>query len=98
MNDSENLNIGISRCKRLKGMAAAILGLAIGAAMFMPSAARAVEQRRPNIIFMFADDQAKESMGYTGNPVIQTPNMDRLARDGVFFENAFAETSLAVGS
>jgi arylsulfatase A-like enzyme len=60
----------------------------------MTRAARAAENRRPNIIFMFADDQAKESMGYTGNPVIQTPNMDRLAADGVFFENAFVTTPI----
>ncbi len=94
MNESENLNTGMSRRKLLKGMASAILGLAIGAATLMPPAARAAEQRRPNIIFMFADDQARESMGYTGNTVIQTPNMDRLAVDGVFFENAFVTTPI----
>ena len=98
MNESENLNTGMSRRKLLKGMASAILGLAIGAATLMPSAARAAEQRRPNIILMFADDQAKESMGYTGNPVIQTPNMDRLAGDGVFFENAFVTTPICAVS
>jgi len=65
-----------------------------GAATLMPLAARAAGKRRPNIIFMFADDQAKESMGYAGNPVIQTPNMDRLAADGVFFENAFITTPI----
>jgi hypothetical protein len=70
MNESENLNSGISRRKLLKGMASAILVLAIGAATLMPSAARAAKQRRPNIILMFADDQARESMGYTGNTVI----------------------------
>ena len=80
----------------LKGVA--ILGLAIGAAMLMPSAARAAEQRRPNIIFMFADDQVKESMGYTGNTVIHTPNMDRLAKEGVFFENAFITTPICAVS
>ena len=85
VNDSEDLNIGIRRRKLLEGMAVAILGLSIGTATLMPTALHAAEQRRPNIIFMFADDQAKESMGYTGNPVIETPNMDRLAREGVFF-------------
>lgn len=75
--------------------------LAAGAAsvssLMMP-VARAAEDRRPNIIFMFADDQAKESMGFCGNPVIQTPNMDRLAGDGVFFENAFITTPICCSS
>ncbi|MCH8216449.1 MAG: sulfatase [Planctomycetes bacterium] len=98
MSKSNNQSGGSGRRALLKGMAAAILGLAIGAATLMPSAARAAEQRRPNIILMFADDQAKESMGYTGNTVIQTPNMDRLAGDGVFFENAFVTTPICAVS
>lgn len=98
MNESENLNTGISRRKLLKGMASVILGLAIGAATLVPLTARAAEQRRPNIIFMFADDQAYESMGYTGNTVIQTPNMDRLAADGVFFDKAFVTTPICAVS
>jgi len=53
---------------------------------------------KPNIILMFADDQAKESMGYTGNTVIHTPNMDRLAEEGVFFENAFITTPICAVS
>ena len=33
---------------------------------------------RPNILFIFADDQRCDSIGSYGNPVIQTPNLDRL--------------------
>ena len=98
MSKSNNQSGGSGRRALLKGMAAAILGLAIGVATLVPSAARAAEQQRPNIILMFADDQAYESMGYTGNTVIQTPNMDRLARDGVFFEKAFVTTPICAVS
>jgi arylsulfatase A-like enzyme len=98
MRKSNNPSGESDRRTLLKGMAAAILGLAIGGTTLMPAAARAAEQRRPNIIFMFADDQAYESMGYTGNTVIQTPNMDRLARDGVFFEKAFVTTPICAVS
>jgi arylsulfatase A-like enzyme len=72
---------------------------AAAAALFMLSLCAAAEGvRRPNIIFMFADDQAYESMGYTGNTVIQTPNMDRLAADGVFFDKAFVTTPICCSS
>lgn len=67
-------------------------------ALCLIGVAHSAEQRRPNIILMFADDQAYESMGYTGNTVIQTPNMDRLARDGVFFEKAFVTTPICAVS
>ena len=84
-----------NRCSRRQFLLTA--GAASVSSLMVP-AARAAEDRRPNIIFMFADDQAKESMGYTGNPVIQTPNMDRLAADGVFFENAFVTTPICCSS
>ena len=43
----------------------------------------------PNIIFVFADDQRFNSLGMTGDPVTQTPHLDLLASEGVFFEQAF---------
>ncbi len=54
--------------------------------------------KRPNIIFMMADDQRWDAMGCMGNPVIKTPNMDRLASDGVLFENALLTTSICMAS
>ncbi|NIP22667.1 MAG: sulfatase [candidate division Zixibacteria bacterium] len=55
-------------------------------------------RRRPNILFMFADDQAQSCLGYAGNKVIKTPNMDRLAEEGVYFENAFVTTAICCSS
>lgn len=54
--------------------------------------------KRPNIIFLLADDQRWDTMGCMGNGVIKTPNMDRLAADGVLFENAFLTTSICMAS
>ena len=48
---------------------------------------------RYNIIFVLTDDQRYDELGFV-NPVIDTPNMDRLAAEGVHFENAFVTTSL----
>lgn len=78
-----------------------LLGCCIFQIMITSGCQDGVKQKpseRPNIILMFADDQAKESMGYTGNKVIQTPNMDRLAGEGVFFENAFITTPICCSS
>lgn len=47
---------------------------------------------RPNILFIVADDQAPWALGVAGNTPMPTPNMDRLARAGVYFPNAFTPT------
>jgi arylsulfatase A-like enzyme len=49
---------------------------------------------RPNIIFVMTDDQQSRQMSCAGHPILQTPNMDRLANEGVRFENAFCTNSL----
>lgn len=43
---------------------------------------------RPNIIFLFTDDQRFDTIGALGNPHIKTPNMDRLVRRGTTFTQA----------
>jgi arylsulfatase A-like enzyme len=50
--------------------------------------------RRPNILFVMTDDQAVGQMSCEGGSIIQTPNMDRLAKEGVRFENNFCTNSL----
>ncbi len=50
--------------------------------------------QRPNILFVFTDDQAQDCVGCLGNPHIQTPNIDQLAADGVLFNNAFVTTAI----
>ncbi len=59
--------------------------------------ARARDQR-PNIIFFLSDDQRSDFLGSAGHPVLQTPNLDKLAEDGVRFENAFVTTSICAAS
>ena len=53
---------------------------------------------RPNIIFLLTDDQRGNALGCAGNPVIQTPNMDFLAQNGVRFEKAFVTTPICAAS
>ncbi len=49
---------------------------------------------RPNILFVMTDDHPHHQMSLTGNPLINTPNLDRLAAEGVWFKNAFCTNSL----
>ncbi len=52
----------------------------------------------PNILFLLTDDQRWDMLGAAGNPIIKTPNMDRLARQGVRFTNNFVTTSICAVS
>jgi uncharacterized sulfatase len=47
---------------------------------------------RPNIVFLYTDDQAQWALGAYGNRDIRTPNLDRLARRGAIFRKAFTVT------
>lgn len=46
-------------------------------------------QNRPNVLFLFADDQRADALGCSGNTYIQTPNIDKLAEKGVRFSNGY---------
>ncbi len=52
--------------------------------------------RRPNILLITGDEWRADALGCAGNPVIQTPNVDRLAARGVRFENAYAPAPMCV--
>ena len=53
---------------------------------------------KPNIIFILTDDQRWDALGYAGNDIIQTPNMDKLAEQGLYFKNAFITTPICAAS
>ena len=46
-------------------------------------------RKRPNILIIYPDQMRADAMGCADNPCIRTPNIDRLASEGVMFENAF---------
>jgi N-acetylglucosamine-6-sulfatase len=54
----------------------------------------AVAESRPNVVFVLVDDLRWDELGCTGHPFAATPNIDRLAREGTNFRNAFASTPL----
>lgn len=65
----------------------------LAATMLSPLALAAdLKPKRPNILFIYTDDQARWTIGAYGNREVKTPNFDRLAREGVLFTNAFTVT------
>jgi N-sulfoglucosamine sulfohydrolase len=56
-------------------------------------AAVAHPAERPNVVLLIADDLGAEDAGFTGNKAIRTPNLDRLAKDGLRFDRAFLTCS-----
>ncbi len=59
-----------------------------------PAAAARPAAARPNLLFLFADDQRHDTLGSAGHPQLQTPNLDALAARGVRFSNAFVNHSI----
>ena len=53
---------------------------------------------KPNIILFVADDHGKEALGCYGNPIIKTPNLDNLAKNGVLFSNAYCTSASSTAS
>ena len=52
----------------------------------------------PNLIFILTDDQRWDALGHAGNPLIHTPEMDRLAASGYYFPQAFVTTPICAAS
>jgi len=72
-----------------------LAGGIIGSAL--PLAAQEKDSR-PNIVFLLTDDQRRDSLGCYGNHELQTPHIDRLASDGVLFENSFVTSAICTPS
>ncbi|MCY1719514.1 sulfatase-like hydrolase/transferase [Prolixibacteraceae bacterium Z1-6] len=50
---------------------------------------KVTEKQKPNILFIFADDQTYEGVHALGNPEVITPNLDKLAQSGVTFTHTY---------
>jgi len=56
------------------------------------------QDQRPNIVLIVSDDHGREALGCYGNAVIETPNLDQLAAEGVRFTQAFCTTASCAAS
>lgn len=72
--------------------------LVVACAPTLTAADAEVSASRPNIVFLFSDDQTVQAIGCSGNPDVITPNLDQLAREGVRFTNHYNTTSICMAS
>ncbi len=87
-NDGFGRSLMQSRRQFLKNLTTSTIGLSV-----LPLWGQKVTKKR-NIIFVLKDDQRYDFLSCLKHPWIKTPNIDKLANNGIFFENAFVTTSL----
>jgi N-acetylglucosamine-6-sulfatase len=71
-----------------------VLAIGLGLALFPDTSRAAPAPARPNIVFILMDDLRWDELGCVGHPFVKTPHIDRIAREGAQFRNAFATTPL----
>jgi arylsulfatase A len=76
--------------RRVSGLPTWIGLCAIGLVALAGGAAWGADEPPPNIVFILADDLGWQDVGFAGNKQIATPHLDRLAREGVVFSQAYA--------
>ena len=52
-------------------------------------------QKKPNLLFIITDQQRFDALSFSGNKVLRTPNLDRLARQGAYFKNAYTPCAVS---
>jgi len=82
----------------MAGFCSAFAAGAAGQTQSAPATQSGSVPAGPNLILILTDDQRWDTLGCTGHPFIRTPTIDRLARDGVRFENAFVITPVCAPS
>jgi arylsulfatase A-like enzyme len=87
-------NSPTSRRTFLAGSAAALAGAACPTGLL--SQALKGTEKRPNIIFFLGEGVRPDECSLAGNTILHTPNIDRIGRDGVVFNNAFVTNALCL--
>jgi arylsulfatase A-like enzyme len=68
--------------------------LALQSALALAATSCSRSRSRPNILFVMTDDHAVPHLGCYGNTIVRTPNLDRIASEGVRFADSFVTNSL----
>jgi arylsulfatase A-like enzyme len=75
-----------------------VINASAGAAVALAAGRAAHAASRPNIVFILADDMGVADISAYGRPDIRTPNVDRLAREGVMLTQAYANSAVCSAS
>lgn len=84
--------------KKITISIAAVAIIAIGMFSFKQATKKTQEGRRPNIVFIMSDDHAYQAISAYSNRLTQTPNIDRIAKEGMLFSNACVTNSICAPS
>jgi len=74
------------------------VSLAVMASTFFLSSCQNDVEQKLNIIFILADDQRNDVLSCAGHPIVTTPTIDNLAKNGIRFKSAFVTTSICAAS
>jgi len=81
-----------------KTLLAAALFLTLFPGILAAAKTPAPATKKPNIIFILTDDQRADSVGFMGNQLVKTPNLDRLGAEGHIFNQAFVTSAICTPS
>ena len=85
--------------RRIQGTLHSPFGMLLPALLLMSAGLLAAEgEKRPNILFIMADDHAAHAISSYGSTINQTPQLDRLALQGMRFDRMFAVNSICTPS
>ena len=70
----------------------------VAAATLLPTGGKAAEKRQPNLVLIYADDLGYGDVGCYGATKVATPNIDRIAKEGVRFVNAHSASATCTPS
>ncbi len=87
------MSAGFRRLSRRDVLRLGATGMA-AAALPRPALGGTPRARPPNILVILSDNHRADAMGWAGHPFVRTPALDRLAREGVAFREAFCTTPL----
>jgi len=86
------MKYNVNKTKRLSILIAALAVIAVS----IGDSSRAAQ--RPNILFIFSDDHACQAISAYGSEINQTPHLDRLANEGMRFDNCFCTNAICAPS
>lgn len=84
---------GTTRRDFLQG-SLAVAGTVLASSVGAPVVSAETQPKRPNLVFFFGEGQRADALSIAGNPILKTPNHDRIGREGMRFRNAFCTNAL----
>ena len=73
---------------------ASLAGTAAVSSVATTVAGAQTKQKRPNLVFFLGEGQRADALSVAGHPILNTPNHDRIGREGLRFTNAFCTNAL----